>query len=257
MAGAARARSVPDREVEKALIASYGTVAGMDEVGRGALAGPVSVGVAVVDPMTTDDVPAGLRDSKLLSPARREALVVPVRDWVVDAAVAHASAEEIDRLGIVAALRLAGRRALAELAGRGCAPGVVLLDGSHDWLSAPQDLLGSWEASCLSPGSRGEGGDPEGTTSSLALAPAVQVPAVVTRVRADAGCAVVAAASVLAKVERDALMEGLEDPGYDWASNKGYASARHVEGLRLLGASALHRRSWRLPGVHGAGFAQR
>ena len=70
-----------------------------------------------------------------------------------------------------------------------------------------------------------------------------------TRVKADAHCAVVAAASVLAKVHRDGLMRQLEDPGYGWASNKGYAARAHVEGLARLGASDQHRRSWRLPGL--------
>ena len=80
---------------------------------------------------------------------------------------------------------------------------------------------------------------------SLGLA----TPPVRMQVKADARCAVVAAASVLAKVERDALMTELDDPGYGWASNKGYASAAHVAGLGRLGASDQHRRSWHLPGL--------
>ena len=79
--------------------------------------------------------------------------------------------------------------------------------------------------------------------------PARLTPAVRMEVKGDARCAVVAAASILAKVERDALMSALPDPGYDWASNKGYASASHVEALARLGASDQHRRSWNLPGV--------
>lgn len=247
---------VPDRASERDLVARYGSVAGMDEVGRGALAGPVSVGVAVVDASSGDDLPAGLRDSKLLSPARRQALVEPVQAWVVDWAVAHASPAEIDDLGIVGALRLAGRRALAELAGRAVVPGVVLLDGSHDWLSEPDEDLFT---GLIGAGGTGAAGDPTprrgevcrrpgATTSSLTCADLV-TPPVVTRVKADATCAVVAAASVLAKVRRDTIMEELEDPGYGWASNKGYASAAHTAALARLGASGQHRRSWRLPGV--------
>ena len=68
-------------------------------------------------------------------------------------------------------------------------------------------------------------------------------------VKADARCAVVAAASVLAKVERDRLMADLDDPGYGWASNKGYASPAHIRGLATLGASDQHRHSWHLPGL--------
>ena len=74
-------------------------------------------------------------------------------------------------------------------------------------------------------------------------------PPVRMEVKADARCAVVAAASVLAKVERDRLMADLDDPGYGWASNKGYASPAHIRGLAALGASDQHRRSWHLPGL--------
>ena len=87
-------------------------LAAMDEVGRGALAGPVTVGVVVVT-ATIGRVPPGLRDSKLLTPAAREALVRPVRRWVTEYAVGHASPAEIDTIGIIAALRMAGQRALA------------------------------------------------------------------------------------------------------------------------------------------------
>ena len=204
----------------------------MDEVGRGALAGPVSVGLAIVGAATPDAFPRGLADSKQLSPARREALVEPCRAWLVDSAVAHAQPAEIDALGIVGALRLAGARALARVGERGHAPGIVILDGSADWLSRPdEDLL-----TALGPAPAGPDAPRE-------------IPPVRTQVGADARCAVVAAASVLAKVERDALMRGLEDPGYDWVSNKGYATASHVAGLGRLGAGDQHRRSWRLPGL--------
>lgn len=227
-----RPRLRPDRRVEVELLASHALVGGMDEVGRGALAGPVSVGLAIVGAATPDAFPRGLADSKQLSPARREALVEPCRAWLVDSAVAHAQPAEIDALGIVGALRLAGARALARVGERGHAPGIVILDGSADWLSRPdEDLL-----TALSPAPAGPDAPRE-------------IPPVRTQVGADARCAVVAAASVLAKVERDALMRGLEDPGYDWASNKGYATASHVAGLGRLGAGDQHRRSWRLPGL--------
>lgn len=214
-------------------------VAGMDEVGRGALAGPVSVGVAVVSRATPTAFPQGLADSKQLTARRREALVEPVRQWAADSAVAHAWPQEIDRLGIIGALRLAGLRALEEVAGRGHLPGAIILDGSADWLTgrAPDLLAGLDDAAGPAQGADG------------ASLPRVPVPPVRMEVKADARCAVVAAASVLAKVERDALMAGLEDPGYGWASNKGYASAVHVRALGRLGAGEQHRRSWRLPGL--------
>src|SRR5436305_3420097 len=103
----------------------------MDEVGRGALAGPVTVGVVVVD-LESRTAPSGVRDSKLLAPAAREALVPRLRRWARAHAVGHAEPEEIDAYGIIAALRLAGRRALASLA---AVPTCVLLDGNHDWLT--------------------------------------------------------------------------------------------------------------------------
>lgn len=240
---ASSTRLRPDRELETTLLASHRVVAGMDEVGRGALAGPVSVGVALVDASTPDLFPHGLADSKQLSPSRREALQAPCRDWALDWAVAHAWPAEIDALGIVGALRLAGLRALAEVASRAHVPDVVILDGVADWLSEPStDLLTGLDAPQPVHPAVAQVRD---AMNDLGLA----TPPVRTQVRADARCAVVAAASVLAKVERDRLMTELDDPGYGWSSNKGYASAAHVAGLSRLGASDQHRRSWRLPGL--------
>ena len=220
----------PTLKLEQELGAGGLLVAGMDEVGRGCLAGPVSVGVVMVDAEMRRQ-PAGLRDSKLLSAARRESLVAPIKRWARAHAVGHASPAEIDEIGIIAALRLAGLRALAQLP---MPPGVVLLDGNHNWLAKADDLCAGFDG----------GGEPEGTT------PPAQV---VTAIKADMTCTAVAAASVLAKVERDAIMvaHAQQDSRYDWASNKGYASASHIEGLRTWGASDLHRRSWQLPGVEG------
>lgn len=231
----------------------------MDEVGRGSLAGPVTVGLAVVDRGTSDAFPQGLADSKQLTPRRREALVEPCRAWVLDWAVAHAAPGEIDALGIVGALRLAGRRALARMAARDHLPGAIILDGRADWLTEPEpdllDALGAQPSavpvepvavSVESVESIGEARQSIGDESVLS---AGFTPAVRMEVKGDARCAIVAAASILAKVERDALMSALPDPGYDWASNKGYASAAHVEALARLGASDQHRRSWNLPGV--------
>jgi ribonuclease HII len=202
-------------------------IAGCDEVGRGALAGPVTVGVVVVDArsVVTRTV---LRDSKLLTPERRVELVPLVRSWAVAAAVGHASAEEIDALGIMAALRLAGVRALGEVSAAGIVPDVVHLDGNYDWL--------------------GRGGQ-----GSL-FEEAVELPSVPVRttIKADLKCQAVAAASILAKVARDALMVeyGTDDPRFNWTVNKGYATPEHRAALVEFGPSSLHRRSWRL-GVDG------
>lgn len=211
----------PSRDDERRLLRRHHLVAGIDEVGRGALAGPVSVGVAVVG-RSTPAFPAGLRDSKLLAPEAREQLCGPIRAWVAGAAVGHASAAEIDDVGIVAALRLAAVRALVAVRATGLAPTAAILDGTHNWLVP--DLL-----------------DDDATRAALDL------DEVVLRVKADAHCAVVAAASVLAKVERDTLMVDLPDPGYGWARNKGYGASVHLEALARLGPCDHHRRSWNLP----------
>ena len=232
-----RGRTRPDRCLEKALLETYDCVGGLDEVGRGALAGPVSVGLAIVARRTDDGFPEGLADSKQLTARARRGLVDPVRSWLADHAVAHASPAEIDERGIVGALRTAGLRALQQVADRGHAPGIIILDGVADWLTAPQpDLLTPLESTPR----------PEVAPESAGAGP---TPPVHMEVKADARCAVVAAASVLAKVERDHLMADLDDPGYGWASNKGYASPAHIRGLAALGASDQHRRSWHLPGL--------
>ena len=216
--------TAPHLRLERTLLrerCAQGLLAAVDEVGRGALAGPVSAGVVLID-LDTRSAPQGVRDSKLLSAAAREALVPRIRRWAVDSAVGHASNDEIDEVGIIAALRLAARRALEELQGRGLVAAHVLLDGSHDWLTPPAATL--FDADEWTP------------------------PAVTTRVKADLTCAAVAAASVLAKVERDAIMVAADAamPGYGWAANKGYAAADHRDALAAIGPSPFHRRSWNL-----------
>ncbi len=224
-------RRSPSLRHERALLSGGARlVAGMDEVGRGALAGPVSVGVVVVD-AATRTAPQGLTDSKLLTAGARELLVPQVRRWGVAWAVGHAGPAEIDAHGIVAALRLAGRRALAQVR-RTCGGDidVVLLDGSHDWLSRPQADL--FEAVAHDPDAEPGAGDP----------------AVRTLVKADLQCSSVAAASVLAKVERDGLLARLarQYPAYAWDQNKGYSAPAHLDALRRLGPTPQHRRSWNL-----------
>lgn len=235
-----RTRRRPSLRVERSLQRDgYRLLAGMDEVGRGALAGPVSVGVVLID-ASCRSAPVGVRDSKLLPAARREALVAPVRRWALASAVGHAGPDEIDRHGIIAALRLAGRRALSAL---GVRPDLVVLDGQHDWLSDPvsQGLL------ALLPGSA------EPPEPGLPQVPSV--PPVRTIVKADRSCSSVAAASILAKVERDSLLIHLANsyPQYGWEHNKGYAAPDHLAALATHGPSPLHRRSWRLPGLAVAG----
>lgn len=202
-------------------------LAGVDEVGRGALAGPVSVGIAVVD-LHKQKPLSGVRDSKLLSPMERERLEPLVRSWSVASAVGHASSREIDALGLIAALRLAGTRAWLEILAAGVSPDVVLLDGSHNWLSPPE------QRSLFDEAAQGPGCD----------AP------VHTKIKADMQCLSVAAASVIAKVERDGQMRGLhlEYPDFGWDLNKGYATPLHRDALRAAGPTPYHRVSWNLLG---------
>ncbi len=204
----------PTLETERALFAAGATtVIGCDEVGRGALAGPVAVGVAVID-AGVPAIPSGLRDSKLLSEQRRQALEPLAKAWVLHSAVGLASAEEVDELGIITCLGLAGKRALTALhqAGVDITGSVVLLDGNDDWLNK-------------------------------ALSTPLNV---VTRIKADRDCGSVAAASVIAKVHRDRLMIEADErsPGYGWAGNKGYGSAAHLSAIAELGPHHLHRKSW-------------
>lgn len=199
--------------------AGAASVVGIDEVGRGSLAGPVTVGAVLVLP-DTPTAPTGVRDSKDLTAGQREHLEPLIRRWAPVFAIGHASPQEIDTAGIVAALRIAAIRALA---GLGRPIGAILLDGSHDWLG------------------RGEGRVAEFPGSGP----------VATRVKADRHCSSVAAASVLAKVARDRLMADLSRThgGYQWECNKGYSAPEHLAALAQLGPTPVHRLSWQLPGV--------
>ncbi|MCT9870387.1 ribonuclease HII [Paenarthrobacter aurescens] len=218
----------PTLDVERSFLSpGVRLLAGVDEVGRGALAGPVSVGIAVVN-LEDHCLLADVRDSKLLKPEDRDRLEPLVRDWAVASAVGHATSREIDEIGIIAALRLAGTRAWFEILDGGVVPDIVLLDGSHNWLS-PEVQASLFDTS--------------------ASGPWCEAP-VHTRVKADMSCLSVAAASVLAKVARDRIMVDLhsEVPAYGWNENKGYATSAHRDVIRLQGPSAYHRTSWNLTG---------
>ncbi len=256
----------PSFDFERTL-AGGGPLIGMDEVGRGALAGPVAVGACLAG---EGDFPAGLTDSKLLTPARRTELFPEVAAWARALAVGMASAAEVDALGITGALRLAGVRALETIARSGVKQPVVLLDGSHDWLSVPEDLFGGeLEAGGALGGPLGGALEAGGARSSalgssdtaLTATPSscpenladlaarlrdLRLRGVVTRVKADLTCVSVAAASVAAKVARDNLMATVPDPGYGFAQHKGYGAKTHRDALTRLGASPLHRWSWNL-----------
>lgn len=176
-------------------------IAGVDEVGRGPLAGPVCAAAVILDPARPI---AGLADSKTLSAARRERLAPLIRERSLAWAIAWSSREEIDRINILQASLLAMQRAVAAL---GVRPGRVLVDGNR----------------CPAFGCEAE-----------------------AIVGGDGRVAAIAAASIIAKVARDAEMTrlALEYPDYGFARHKGYPTAEHLSALRRFGPCPLHRRTF-------------
>ncbi len=204
---------MPDFALELDL-ACGGPVAGLDEAGRGPWAGPVVAAAAWLDPgRTPAALQRGLDDSKALSASRRGDLFLALKDAArggnVAFAVASATVAEIDEINILQASLLAMRRAAADLAQVLGAPlGAALIDGPH--------------------------------------CPPLPCPAHGV-VKGDSRSLSIAAASILAKVTRDRLMEDLAEryPGYGWQRNKGYGTAEHRLALERLGVTAEHRRSFR------------
>ncbi len=183
-------------------------IAGLDEAGRGALAGPVAVGAVVLPHKAGRGLRAvlhGVRDSKQMTPAEREEAAPRIRRAAVAWAVGFASAAEIDADGIVAATRLAAMRAIEGLS---LFPDYLLTDFRLELpeLGIPQTALVKGDACCLS----------------------------------------IAAASVLAKTKRDALMRemDMQVPGYGLARHKGYGTAEHLLALQCLGYSPIHRKTF-------------
>ena len=184
-------------------------VAGLDEAGRGALAGPVAVGAVILpdDPARLSRTLAGVRDSKQMTPLERESLAPSIKEVALTWSVAFASSEEIDSLGIVPATRLAAWRAFNSLS------------------ISPQYLLTDFRLEL-----------PELDISQTAL------------VKGDALCLSIAAASVLAKTTRDALMRELDlhYQGYELGKHKGYGTQAHRLALKRLGSSPIHRKSFQV-----------
>lgn len=176
-------------------------LAGVDEVGRGPLAGDVVAAAVILDP--GQPIP-GLRDSKKLSHERRVALAAQIRERALAWSVARASVEEIDRLNILQASLLAMRRAVETLQPQ---PDCVLVDGNR---------LPRW---------------------------AYRAEAVV---KGDDKVPAIAAASILAKVQRDQELIALDAqyPGYGFAAHKGYPTKTHLAALASLGVTPVHRRSF-------------
>lgn len=192
----------PDDSRETALrLRGARRVVGVDEVGRGPLAGPVTAAAVCLKP---DDIPEGLRDSKELTAPRRVELAAAITARA-EVCIAHATVEEIDALNILGAADLAMCRAVAGLAAPPCH---ALIDGNRlpRGLTCPGDPVVGGDGLCLS----------------------------------------IAAASIVAKVARDALMTELarQYPGYGWETNMGYGTDRHRAALQDIGVSPHHRRSF-------------
>ena len=193
-------------DIERSLAAAgLSCVAGVDEVGRGAWAGPVTVCAAVVRPGFPAP-PSGLTDSKLLSASRREAIAGELTSWVAAFALGHADHAEIDSAGMTVALRRAATRALSQLPLR---PDVVVLDGAHDYIGHP------WPVRC----------EVKADRRSVSVA-AASVIAKVHRDRFMAGLSFEASAA------------------FAFAENAGYPSPVHKHALESLGPTPYHRLSW-------------
>lgn len=218
-------------ELERSLAVRHGKVSpqgpliigGMDEVGRGALAGPVAVGLCLIDLNRTELLP-GLRDSKRLTAKRRSALSLEIQQWST-VTVGWGSAQEIDEFGLSPVLALAAQRAWDQATKELSQPVTALIvDGNSRWIDhAPENLC-----------------------EDLDTIPA-DLP-VELKIKADTHCATVAAAAIQAKVTRDALMAALatQYPEYGWAGNKGYGSAGHRLALQEQGVTEHHRKTWKL-----------
>lgn len=207
---------------ERVLLKRGEVVVGIDEVGRGALAGPLTVGAVVLTEVTR--APRGLTDSKLLTPAEREALVAPLERWATDWSLGSASSLEIDRWGLRLALAVAATRAIEGLS---VEPTHALMDGPLNLLDAPLRLEDQFNDA------------PELRYAGIAHT---------TLIKGDSRSATIAAASVLAKVQRDRTMVGLADefPVYGWDANKGYGVPYHLAALVDEGPCCYHRMTWRL-----------
>ncbi len=177
---------------------------GLDEAGRGPIAGPLAVGAVVLGPSA--DPIERLDDSKKLAPKVREAVAEQIKASCVAWSVVYASPQQIDDHGIMACLVKAFSDAVKDIESQGVALDALLLDGNPLHLD----------------------------------------PREVNVVKGDARCASIAAASVVAKVERDRLMDQLDEahPGYGFSSNKGYGSEAHIDAVRRLGLSTVHRASF-------------
>lgn len=181
---------------------------GLDEVGRGPLAGPLTIAAVVLSP--SQEEIQGINDSKQLSPQKREELSTEIKEKVLAYSIQHISPQYIDENGMSSALRLAFSRGIQEvdkqLEQKGLQAQVVLLDGNPMRLDQRE----------------------------------------INIIKGDATCAAISCASIIAKVERDTLMHNAAEkyPEYGWQHNAGYGSADHIDAIKKLGLTELHRKSF-------------
>lgn len=204
----------PDLQLEQNLWhGGFESIAGLDEAGRGALAGPVTVGAVILprDPSRLSSTLSGVRDSKLMTPAQRSRHVDAIKASALAWSLGWASAEEIDTFGISAAVRIAAERALADLS---LAPDFLLTD--------------------------------------FRLKPESELP-LASLVKGDQKSLTIACASVLAKTARDALMIKLDEKysGYGLGKHKGYGTASHRRAIERLGHSPIHRKTFAFKNPEG------
>lgn len=185
------------------LIGGEPCIVGLDEVGRGPLAGPLAVGAVV---LPREPIIEGLNDSKKITPEKREEIAAIIKEKAAAWSVQYIEADHIDACGMTASLVVAFRRAIAAIEEQGIKPDVVLLDGNPLHLD----------------------------------------PREVNVIKGDARCASISAASIIAKVDRDALMCRYAEqyPEYHFDSCKGYHSEEHAEAIRRYGLSPIHRKSF-------------
>ncbi len=242
---------IPTLQLEHSLAESGADVIiSFDEVGRGALAGPVMVGASAIWARDVENlnVPEGVADSKMLTPHKREQIVQSLKDWCAAWAVGSASNKEIDTYGISAALGMAALRAIAQVEEHMIAQAAGAPRARDGW---QPELPMDWNPQLTFAGILDGPYDYITKAANAIDAPATPAPVhITTKVKADQSCATVACAAVIAKVTRDNIMERLATQEryapYAWDHNKGYGSAAHKQAIREFGPSDLHRTSWHL-----------
>lgn len=194
----------PNLETELELIADKGSVICLDEVGRGAIAGPVVVAATVFTQRSVREIPTGLRDSKLIAEPKREAIAELVSAWLENS-VGEVSAAEIDQLGISKALKKAAIMAISKL---GVTDVPILLDGKHNWLGMEDLVITKIKADqqCA----------------------AVSAASIIAKHYRD---------EIMRELDKS-------HPYYQWAGNKGYASEAHMGAIREFGSTEIHRKTW-------------